>query len=195
MIGLGSPGRRRGAALFQQALPDQFLPRVVLAAVGVAAIDHQHRRQLHRRQPPRRLGDARRIVVRPQPPAAQHEVARRVARRLDDARQPLLVDAQETVRMPRGAHGVDGRLAIAVRAVLEAHRHRQAAGHLAVRLALGRARADGRPAHEVRDVLRHDGIQELRRRRQAQRPRSRAAAAAPASGPLPRRRNRPGAGR
>ena len=41
----------------------------------------------------------------------------------------------------------------AVRAVLEAHRAGQAAGQLAVALALGGACADGGPAHQVADVL------------------------------------------
>ena len=73
------------------------------------------------------------------------------------------------MRMPRGLHRVDGGLAIAVRAVLESHRHRKPAGHLAVRLAFGRARADGRPTHQIGDVLRHDRIEDFRGRRQTQR--------------------------
>ena len=64
-------------------------------------------------------------------------------------------------------HGVDRRLQGAVGGVFEAHRHRQAAGHLAVSWALGRAGTD-RPEHDrVGDVLRRDRLQKLRRGRQA----------------------------
>ncbi len=43
---------------------------------------------------------------------------------------------------------------VAVGAVLEAHRARQAGGQLAMHLALGGARADGAPGDQVGDVLR-----------------------------------------
>ena len=76
-------------------------------------------------------------------------MAVRVAARGDDGGQPLLGDAEEGVRVRGGAHGVDRDLHAAVGAVLEADRHRQARGELAVHLALRRARADRAPRHEV----------------------------------------------
>src|SRR2546428_5278751 len=63
--------------------------------------------------------------------------------------------------MDRRAYGVDCDLDTTVRAVLEAHGHRQAGGELAVDLALRRARADRAPDHEVRDELRGDRIEEF----------------------------------
>src|SRR5207244_11034310 len=44
---------------------------------------------------------------------------------------------------------------------LEADRHREPGGKLAMHLALGRASADRAPRHGVRRVLRRDGIEEL----------------------------------
>ena len=57
-----------------------------------------------------------------------------------------------------GVAGVGGGLDGAVGGVLEAHRHGQAAGQLAVHLGFGVARADGAPADRVADVLRGDGV-------------------------------------
>ena len=50
----------------------------------------------------------------------------------------------------------------AVRTVLEADRHGEAARHFAVRLGFRGASADGRPGNQVRDILRHDGIEKFR---------------------------------
>ncbi|MPM66887.1 hypothetical protein SDC9_113799 [bioreactor metagenome] len=77
--------------------------------------------------------------------------------------------AHEGVRRLRGLDGVGGHLHAAVRAVLEAHGARQAAGKLAVALALGGAGIDRAPAHEVADELRGEQVQELRAHRQAPR--------------------------
>src|SRR5439155_1202412 len=107
-----------------------------------------------------------RVVVGPAGAAAQDHVAVRVAPRGDDRAEALLRHAQELVRVDGGAHGVDRDLHAAVGAVLEADRHREARGELAVHLALGRARADGAPRHEIRGELRRDRIQELAARRQ-----------------------------
>ena len=63
----------------------------------------------------------------------------------------------------RRGHRVDRDLMAAVGSVLEADRHRQAARHLAMGLALGRARADRRPGDGIGQVLRHEGVEELRR--------------------------------
>ena len=70
--------------------------------------------------------------------------------------------------MARGADGVDRDLDVAVGAVLEADRARQPGRQLAMDLALGRARADRAPGHEVGDVLRRDRVEELGAGRQAE---------------------------
>ena len=100
--------------------------------------------------------------------AAQDDVPVRVAGRVQDRRRAAVVDAGEGVRGGGGAHGVDGDLHVAVGAVLEADRHRQARAELAVDLALGRARADRRPRDRVGDVLRRDRVEELAADRQAE---------------------------
>jgi hypothetical protein len=61
----------------------------------------------------------------------------------------------------RRADPVDRHLHPAARAVLEADRHRQARGELAVHLALGCARADRAPRDQVGHELRRDRIEEL----------------------------------
>ena len=66
--------------------------------------------------------------------AAQDHMAVRITLRLQQADLPGLVDADETVRHRRGAHGVDGRRQTTVGTVFKADRHRQARGHFAVRL-------------------------------------------------------------
>jgi len=68
--------------------------------------------------------------------------------------------------MPRRAHRVNRRLQAAVRVVFQTDWHGKAAGHFAVRLRFRRARANRHPRDQVRDVLRHDGVQKFRRRRQ-----------------------------
>ena len=64
------------------------------------------------------------------------------------------VDPRERMGHGGGADGVDRHLDVAVGAVLEADRHREAGAELAVDLALGGARADRAPADRVGDVLR-----------------------------------------
>ena len=85
-----------------------------------------------------------------------------------DRGQALLGHAHELVRVRGGPHGIDGDLDVAIRAVLEANRHREARRQVAVHLALGRARADGAPRHGVGDELRGDRVKELATRRDAQ---------------------------
>ena len=63
---------------------------------------------------------------------------------------------------------VDRDLDVAVGAVLEADRHREAGAELAVGLALGRAGADRPPGDGVGDVLRRDRVEELAADRQAE---------------------------
>ncbi len=72
------------------------------------------------------------------------------------------------MRMPGRADGVDGRLDVAVAAILETHGHGESRGELAVDLALHGARADGRPGDEVGVVLPEDGVEKLGRDRQAE---------------------------
>ena len=81
---------------------------------------------------------------------------------------PVVVDAGEGVRRRGGANRVDRDLDVAVGAVLEADRHREAGAELAVDLALGRARADRPPGDGVGDVLRRDRVEELAADRQAE---------------------------
>ena len=54
-------------------------------------------------------------------------------------------------------------LQAAFRPVLESGGHGEAAGHFAMDLALGRARADCGPAQQVGDVLRGDRVEQFRR--------------------------------
>ena len=78
------------------------------------------------------------------------------------------VDSGEGVATPRCPDGVDRHLDVAVGAVLEADRHRQAGAELAVDLAFDRPRADRAPADHVGDVLRGDRVEELAADGQAQ---------------------------
>ena len=65
------------------------------------------------------------------------------------------------VLLTRGEERVHGDSHVAVGAVLEADRRRQAGRQLAVHLAFGGARADRAPGHQVADVLRRDHVEEL----------------------------------
>ena len=134
----------------------------------MAAVDHEARLQARCAQPPFGFRRVARFVVAALAPATQHNVRVRVARGGDDRRATVLINAEKTVRRARRQQGVERRLDTAVRAVLEADRHRQAAGHFAVRLGLGGARPDRRPTHHVRQVLRHDGIEKFGGRGQAE---------------------------
>ena len=77
---------------------------------------------------------------------------------------PSRVEGGKPVRVPRRADRVDGDLDVAVRAVLEADRHRKARGELPVDLALDGPGADRAPADEVRVVLAEGRVEELGRR-------------------------------
>ena len=80
---------------------------------------------------------ADRIVIRSPVAAAQDDVAVAVATGAHDGGAALAVDAEEAVRARGGDDGVEGDADVAVGAVLEADRRRQAGGHFAVRLRFG----------------------------------------------------------
>src|SRR5207249_2312662 len=84
-------------ALSDHAVPDFLLARVLFAGVGVAAIHHQHLGQAGLLEDRGSRDDAVGVVIRPQPAAAQDNVAVPISGCADDARDPLLVDAQKTV--------------------------------------------------------------------------------------------------
>ena len=114
------------------------------------------------------LADARRVVVGAARSSAQDDVAVGIAARRDDAGQALLGDADEAVRMGCRAHRIDGDLDAALGSVLEAHRHGEPRGELAVDLALGRSRPDRPPGDQVGDELGRDRVEELASGRQSE---------------------------
>ncbi len=80
-----------------------------------------------------------------------------VAGRLDHRRPPVIGHAQVDLGQ-RGGHGcIDGDLHVAVQRVLEADRHGEAAGQLAVGRALRGAGSDGRPADRIGQEVGHQG--------------------------------------
>ena len=84
-----------------------------------------------------------------------------VAAGFHDGRLAFVVNAEEGLGGTGGDQGIHGGLRVAVGAVLETHRHREAGGHLPMGLAFGSAGANGGPGYEVGKVLRDDGIQEF----------------------------------
>ena len=72
---------------------------------------------------------------------------------LDNGGDPVEIDPDETVRLPRRHHGIERDLQTAVRSILEADRHGQSTGHFPVGLALGGACPDGCPADEIGKIL------------------------------------------
>ncbi len=138
----------------------------LLAAVGVRGVDHQARCQAV-------LGDALagffhagRIVIG-RLAATQDDVAILVAGGGDDRRMAALGHREEMMRLRRGLDRIDGDLDVAVGAILEADRARQAGRQFAVHLRFGGAGADRTPAHQVGEVLRADHVEELGAGRQA----------------------------
>src|SRR5690606_843669 len=134
---------RARANLLAHVREHRRLVLVVLAGVVVAAVDEHARLHAGARQRARRRFYVGAPVVRAAAASAQHEVRVRVARGADHADAPVAVDAQETVRLRRRDHRVDGDGEAAVRAVLEPDGHGEPARHFAVGLALRRSRADG----------------------------------------------------
>ena len=80
----------------------------------------------------------------------------------------VLGHAEERVPGGRSPARVHRDLHVAVGAVLEPDRHRQARGKLTVDLALGGPGADGAPGHGVRDVLRRERVQPFAAHRHAE---------------------------
>ena len=109
------PGRSRR--------PPHHLPAVVLAAVAVAGVHHQPARQPGRRNQVQCLGGVTGLVVRAAPAAAQDHVGVRVARRGSTAATPLMGHAEGVADYRRAS---SRHLDVAVRAVLEPDRDRQA---------------------------------------------------------------------
>jgi hypothetical protein len=144
------------------------LPLVALGGVGVRAVHHHALGQAGLAQ-----GGAGGLhiggTVVGLAPAAQDHVAGVVAAGLEHRRLAHLGHAHEGVRRARRDDRIGRHLHAAIGAVLEADRARQAAGELAVRLALGGARADRAPGHQVGDVLRAQQVEELAAGRQARR--------------------------
>jgi hypothetical protein len=187
-VGEGGRGARLLLALAQEALQhdagqaalprrhllgdgrrDQRLAAMVLAAVVVAGVHHEPKRQAGIRDQGQRLGGVAGLVVRAAAAAAQDHVGIRVPGRGHHRGGAVVGDAEERVRGRRGAARVHRDLDVPVGAVLEADRHRQARGELAVDLAFRGPGADRPPGHRVRDVLRGDRVEPLAAHRQAER--------------------------
>ncbi len=80
----------------------------------------------------------------------------------------LAVDAEMPMGMGRRTHRIRCDTDTAVGAILEPHRHRQAAGHFPVDLRFRGPRANGDPAQQVIDITGGHGLQQLGGNRQPQ---------------------------
>ena len=80
----------------------------------------------------------------------------------NDGCKTLLGDTHERVWVRSRAHRVDCDADRAIGTVLETDRERYTRHELTVKLRLGRACTDGTPGDQVGEVLRRDGIEELR---------------------------------
>lgn len=127
----------------------------------MGAIHHDRRGQTCFFEQGAGAGNAGGIIVGAVFTAAKNDVASRVAASGNRAGQALHGNAEESLRGAGGLYGIDGHFDIAAGGVFEAERHGEAAGHLAMGLGLCGARANGRPANEVGNVLRRDGIEQL----------------------------------
>ena len=121
------------------ALPDDFAEHirhaaVVLGAVAVAGIDHDRGAEFGGFEGVAGFEDVVRAVVRAVFATAQNEVAIGIAVGRHGAGDAILADAEKGLRLHRGLDGIDRGLDVAKGAVLETERHREARGHLAVRL-------------------------------------------------------------
>ncbi len=156
-----------GSALFDDGTPDDFLFEGLLAGVGVAAIDHDDGVETSFLESGEGFLDAFGVVVGSDMTAAEDGVPPRVAGGTDDGGEAVAVDAEKTVGVHGGSHGVDGDLETAVGAVFEADGHGETTGHFAVGLGLGGSGTDGGPTDKVGSVLREDGVEKFGGRGQA----------------------------
>ena len=88
---------------------------------------------------------------------------------MHDRGDTLLGDREKMVRGLRRMNSIDCDFCIAVGTVFEAHRHRETRCEFTVHLALGRACADGTPAHAICYELWADRVQKFAAEWQPQR--------------------------
>ena len=107
------------------------------------------------------------IVVRAVNRAAQYHMAVRVAKGLDCAGTPQMVNAEERVLLSSGEATVDRCLHRAVSGILKADRQWKARWPIGGGSGFPCARANGALTHRVRDELRAGGLQKFRGGRQS----------------------------
>ena len=148
--------------------PHVFLTGMLLARIGMAAIDHGDFGQFGGLQLGGGFGDGSRVEIGAGSSSPQDDMAVVIAGGPDHRGDSFLIHAQKMMRVSGRQHGVDDDLQGTVGAVLEAHGHGKTAGHFAMGLALGGSCADGGPADQVCQILRHHGIQEFSGGRETQ---------------------------
>ena len=164
------PSRRRSAArLGPPARPRRARTsscrRYCFVAVGVAQSTISRWGNWAAPAPHRRR-DAGRVIVR-RPPPRRIRWQSWFPRVLTMATWPFLWTDRKWCWCAAATIASSAILHVAVGAVLEADRRRQPGRQFAVDLRFGGARADRPPADQVADVLRRDGVQELRPGRHA----------------------------
>jgi len=140
---------------------DQALTRVIFFRIVVGTIDHDRTGDAFPGDGGFSPRDMFLLVVRPSSSSTENDMAVGVAHGSDDRSLAVGIDADKVVRRAGRRHGVDRHVQAAFRAILEADRHRDSAGHFPVSLAFGRSGTDGGPTDEVGDILRTDRIQQL----------------------------------
>ena len=136
-VALDHGAHNRSAAsgdLGEEGAEDVGLELRFFRGVVVRAVDEDRLGQIGLGEERFGLRDVRRRIVRPSGTAAQDDMAVGVAASDDGGGGTTEVDAEEGLGLRGGFDGVDGGGEGAVGAVLEAERHREAAGHLAVGL-------------------------------------------------------------
>ena len=161
-------GCAAATALGQNVPPDHRLAPRIFRRVGMAAIDHEARFETRLAQPALGVRRVTRTVVSALASTAQHNMAVRIARRLDNRSATVLVDAEETVRRTRGEQRIKRRLHAAIGAVLETDRHGETAGHFAMGLGFRGAGANRGPTDHIGQILRDNRIEELGRGRESE---------------------------
>ena len=133
---------------------------MLFAAIGMAHINHYLLAQARSFQQAAGGVDIRFGVVGLLA-AAQNHVAVVIATGLKNGGLPHLGHAHEGMRCLRRLNRIGGYFHATIGAILKAYGAAQAAGQLAVALALGGARPNGAPAHQIADELRAQQIQKL----------------------------------